>query len=273
MLLQNPFSKAVSLLCLAALLAWQILPLLPLFMWSVARNWSFPDILPTAWSVAAWTYVFSNSTGVAASLAQTAVIGTATTCLALVVGIPAGRALAAKQFYGKGFLEMTVLAPLIVPTIATALGSHLLFLKLGLTGTFTGVILSHLVPALPYVIFVMSGVFANIDLRMEQQARTLGATATQTFYHVTLPAVGPGVAVAALFAFLVSWSQYVLTLVIGSGHVITLPLLLFNFVTAGRNDIMGALAVTYAIPCAALLILTARYLSGRHTSLANLNRR
>ncbi|MEI2691740.1 MAG: ABC transporter permease subunit [Anaerolineae bacterium] len=61
----------------------------------------------------------------------------------------------------------------------------------------------------------------------------LGAGPWRIFWHVTLPAIFPGVVVAALFAFLISWSQYLLTLLIGGGSVITLPVLLLAFANSG----------------------------------------
>lgn len=127
--------------------------------------------------------------------------------------------------------------------------------------------LVHLVPTLPYMVLVMSGIFANYDIAFEEQARSLGANALQTFWHVTLPAILPGVIVGALFAFLVSWGQYILTLLIGGGRVITLPLLLFNFATSGRNDIAGAIGVLYVLPGILVLVLTARFLTGTNAAV------
>ena len=120
-------------------------------------------------------------------------------------------------------------------------GLHGLFLRLGLTGSIPGVILAHLIPVLPYMTLIMAAVFARFDPRFEAQARSLGATPFQTFRTVTLPAILPGLLIAGLFAFLVSWSQYLLTFAIGGGRVQTLPLLLFSFASAGRNDITAAL--------------------------------
>ena len=80
-----------------------------------------------------------------------------------------------------------ILAPVIVPGIAVALGLHSVFIQLGLTNTLAGVMLVHLVPTLPYMTLVMAGIFANYDPAFEQQARSLGASPLQTFRHVTLP--------------------------------------------------------------------------------------
>jgi putative spermidine/putrescine transport system permease protein len=122
------------------------------------------------------------------------------------------------------------------------------------------------------MILVMSGIFANQDPAYEAQARSLGASPWQTFRHVTLPAILPGIIAGALFTFLVSWSQYILTLLIGGGRVVTLPLLLFNFATSGRNDITGAIAMIYILPGVLILLFTAKYLSGQNRALTGLGR-
>jgi putative spermidine/putrescine transport system permease protein len=122
------------------------------------------------------------------------------------------------------------------------------------------------------MVLVMAGVFANHDSAFEDQARTLGAGPLRVWWHVTLPAILPGVIAGALFAFLVSWSQYILTLLIGGGRVVTLPLLLFNFATAGRNDITGAIAVLYILPGILVLLVSARYLTGRSAAVGGFGR-
>lgn len=87
-----------------------------------------------------------------------------------------------------------------------------------------------------------------------------------------MPAILPGIVVGGLFAFLVSWSQYVLTLLIGGGRVVTLPLLLFNYASAGRNDLTGAIGVLYVLPGLVVLLFTARYLSGSNAAISGLGR-
>lgn len=128
-------------------------------------------------------------------------------------------------------------------------------------------ILAHLIPTLPYMVLIMAAVFSRFDTAHEDQARSLGARPWQVWWHVTLPAIRPGLMTACLFAFLVSWSQYLLTLVIGGGRVQTLPLTLFSFASAGRNDVTGAIALIYILPGLLVLALTARHLTGRHPAL------
>ena len=246
----------------ALLALWLVLPLVPLAIWSFAHGWRFPDLLPQAWSLKAWAQALSPASGVLHSLALTTLIALATTALALVVALPAGRALGLHAFRGKRLVLALILAPAILPGIATALGLHGVFLHLGLTGGPTGVILAHLIPTLPYAVLILTAVFAGFDPEIAAQARSLGARPWQVLRHVTLPAIWPGVLTAALFVFLVSWSQYLLTLAIGGGRVQTLPLTLFSYASAGRNDMTGAIALIYILPGIVVLALTARRVTG-----------
>ena len=248
---------------IAMLITWLILPMVPLAIWSFSRSWFFPDLTPSVWSLNAWRFALSDASQVIEKLWLTIWISVCATILAVLAGVPAGRALGLYNFRGKQVVELLILAPTIVPGIAVAMGIHVVFIRLGLTNSVSGVILVHLIPTLPYMVLVMSGIFANFDPAFEEQARSLGASPLKTFWYVTLPAILPGVIVGALFAFLVSWSQYILTLLIGGGRVLTLPLLLFTFASSGRNDVTGAISVIYILPGIIILILTARHLSGR----------
>lgn len=264
--------RSIRVLSGIVLIVWLILPLVPLAIWSFARGWRFPSLLPNEWTLQAWEYAFSPTSGVLDSLWLTIWIALCATALSILIGVPAGRALGMYKFRGKGIVELLILAPVIVPGIAVALGIHGVFISLGLTNTVNGVILVHLIPTLPYMTLVMAGIFANYDPAFEQQARSLGASPLKTFWYVTLPAIMPGIVVGGLFAFLVSWSQYILTLLIGGGRVVTLPLLLFNFATSGRNDIAGAIGMIYILPGILILLLTARQLSGRSGAVGGFGR-
>lgn len=261
-------SDRLRLLAGLALALWMVLPILPLAVWSVAHGWRFPDVSPQDWSLRAWSFALSGRSGILQSFALTSFIALATTLLSALIGVPAGRALGLYRFRGKGLVTLFLLAPAVLPGIAVAFGLHGVFLRLGLAGTVTGVILAHLVPVLPYMTLVMAAVFSRFDPDLEAQARTLGATPWKTFRRVTLPAILPGLMTAMLFAFLVSWSQYLITLAIGGGRVQTLPLLLFSFASAGRNDITGAVGLLYILPGLLVLILTARQVTGRGAAMA-----
>lgn len=250
-----------------ALAGWLVLPVLPLAVWSVAQGWRFPDLFPAETTTAAWVYALSPQSGVLQSFGITTLIAAVTTLIAALIGLPAGRALGLHRFRGRNLVFLLLLAPAIVPGIAVVFGLHGILLRLGLAGTIPGVILAHLVPVLPYMTLVLAAVFSRFDPAFEQQARSLGATPWQAFRTVTLPAILPGLMTAALFSFLVSWSQYLLTLAVGGGRVQTLPLVLFSFVSAGRNDLAAAMALLYILPGVLILAVTARRITGRGAAL------
>jgi putative spermidine/putrescine transport system permease protein len=260
----NPTGRSFAALILVI---WSILPLVPLAIWSFARGWRYPDLWPSEVSLAAWTFAMSDRSGVMASLLVSSFISTVVAVLAMAMAIPAARILALHHFAATTLIGTAFVVPILMPGIVVAMGLHGVFLAMGLTNTLTGVIVVHLVPTVPYAVLIMVGIFARYDTAHEDQARCLGARPAQVFWHITLPAVLPGVLVGGLFAFLISWSQFILTLMIGGGRVTTLPLLLFGFATSGRNDLTGAIGVIYVLPGLLILLATSRALTGRHAAM------
>jgi putative spermidine/putrescine transport system permease protein len=139
------------------------------------------------------------------------------------------------------------------PPIALGTGLQVALLAAGLGGTAAGVLVAHLVPATAYAALLLAGAFTLLDPRAEEAARTLGASPRQTLARVVLPAVARPAAEAAAVAFLVSWSQVALTLVVGGGAVRTLPLELFAYVRAGEDARAAVGALLLAAPAAAAL--------------------
>jgi len=176
------------------------------------------------------------------------------------------------RFRGKRWLEFLILLPTMVPPLTVGMGLSINFLRLGLGGTLLGVALVHLVPVMPYVVLTLSGVFANYSPENEEQARSLGAGPLAVFRHITMPAIFPGLVVAALFAFLISWSQYTLTFLIGAGRVITMPVLLFSSASGGDNPVIAAQSLLFVGPALLILVLTSRFLSGAETGVQGFGR-
>lgn len=256
-------ARSVRSVALAILLVALVAPMVPILLWSFARGWFYPALLPTTWTLAPWATAFSPASDLARALGLSLVISSATSVLAMLIGTPAGRALGGARFPGKSAVEALVLAPILVPGLAVAMGLHTLLIRIGLAGTLPGVVLVQLVPTVPYVILVSAAVFARLDPGYETQARLLGASPARAFVAVTLPMVAPGLATAAAFAFLVSWNQYALTLLVGGGRVVTLPLILGQSIAAGRTDLAAVAAVVTILPGLVVMALSARFAAGR----------
>lgn len=247
----------IGLLVVAALVA---LPFLPLFLWAFAGEWSFPDLLPSEWSLRGVYYLLEPGGGVLEATVNSLLIGGAVAVAAVAVGLPAGMALGGYEWRMKGVVIFFILLPILVPPLAATMGIHLTFIRLGLADTGIGVFLVHLVPTVPYTAIILTSVFAERTGDLEEAARTLGASPWQAFRHVTLPEVAPGVAVAGLFAFLISWGQYILTVLIGGGNIVTLPMLLFSAASGNDPVVTSALALVFAAPAVLALVVALRYL-------------
>lgn len=237
-----------------------LLPFLPLFVWSFARGWYFPQIIPEQWTLQHWIQLLSPTSRVLEGLWQSLAIALITTTLSLLIGLPAGRALGTMQFPGKEGLKLFLLTPIIVSPLATLMGIQFVFIRLGLNATLLGVILVHLMPTIPYMTLVLASVFANFDLGYETQARSLGASPFQVFAQVTLPLIAPGIVVGSLFAFLISWNEFLLTFFVGAGQVFTLPMVLFTLLQGGNNGLVSAVAITSVIPGLLFLLLASKAL-------------
>jgi putative spermidine/putrescine transport system permease protein len=192
--------------------------------------------------------------------------------LATLIGAAAGRAIGLYAFPGRRGVQLLLLAPVIVPTLAVTLGIQVYFIRYGLADSVAGVVLVQLIPTVPYVSLVMAASFAGLDVDIEDAGRVLGAGPVRRLVHVTLPAVAPGLAVAALFAFLISWSEYILTLLIGGGTVRTLPLLLFALIGSADLTAAAALSLVIAAPPVLLVGLTARFLTGASPAVVGFGR-
>ena len=252
--------KAAKALAVAAIIGLAATPLALLTARSLAQSWYWPSLLPPAWSIRAWRYVFSPAAEVLPSLATSLSIALIVTLFAVTIALPASRVLAWQEFRGKRAVIFALLLPVLTPPLAATMGVHSLFLRYGLTDTWAGVALSHLIATVPYATLMLTGSFSRLDPDYEAQARTLGARAFDVWRHVTFPAIAPGLAVAASFAFLISWSQYLTTLLIGGGRVVTLPLTLVAFQRGGDEAIAAALSLVFLAPTAAVAFSVARFL-------------
>ena len=248
----------------ATLVTAVLLPFTVLILWSFSARWFYPQLLPAQWGLRAWQYVFGTAgTQIVSGLIQSISVALVTAAVSVVIGVPAGRALGLYDFRGKDLISVMLLLPVIVPPLCVAMGLHLWSIKLGLAETFSGVVLVHLTFCLPYSIFVMWGVFSNYNPDYENQARSLGANFWQATTRVMLPLVLPGIVVAGLFSFLLSWSQYLSTLIIGGGRITTLPILLFALMGSGDRPVAAAVSIVFVVPAFLALLFSARYLGGK----------
>lgn len=147
-----------------------------------------------------------------------------------------------------------LLLPMIVPSIIIAVALYSAFAKLGIVGTVFGLIVAHTILTLPFVVINVSAVIQKLDWRMVDAARSLGADPATAFRKVTLPAILPGVLAGAVFAFLTSFDEVVVTLFISGIDSVTLPVQMWNGI---RFEVSPAVAAASCILLAlSILVLS-----------------
>ena len=166
------------------------------------------------------------------ALKNSMIIATATTVLATILGTLAAYGLTSVEFRFKPLLMALLISPMMVPLVITALAAYFLFARVGLAGTFTGMILAHTVLAVPFVVITVTATLQGFDRNLVRAAQSLGAKPIAAFFGVTLPLIMPGVISGAIFAFVTSFDEIVVALFVASPAQFTLPRQLF----AGLRD-------------------------------------
>ena len=242
---------------LALLAVSSLAPFALLAAASVGRDWFWPALLPPRLSADAWRALLGGGARFAAAAATSAALALGTGVLAVVAGFPAARALARLHRRLRHLAAAALFLPVAAPPIALGVGLQVSFLTLGLGGTLAGVLLAHAVPAVAYAALYLLGVVAQLDPRLEDEARALGATPRQTLVRVVLPALRRPLAEAFVLGALVSWAQVPLTLLVGGGAVSTLPLEVLAYARAGQDRWAAAGALALVIPALAALAAVA----------------
>lgn len=245
--------RLLSLFAFITLIIFVIVPFVPLLLSSLSFGWRWPAVLPESWSFRAWEYVL-NDVRTWQAVGISIWISLIVTAANILLAIPAANALMRYPVRGRWLFEAIIFAPIIIPPFISVMGIHLTFLRLGLTETVVGVVLAHIAPTLPYMFRAVMISYQTLSADWEDQARMLGARALPRFFHVVLPHLLPGIMAGASLSVLISLSQYLITFIIGAGQVVTLPILLFPFVSGGDPGIASAYSLLYAAIAIAALV-------------------
>lgn len=258
--------RLLTILIVTAVVA----PLVPLVLWSGAGSWPYPDLLPTDGTTRGLSMIVSARAWHA--LVTSTVVAISVSVLSCAIGLPAGRAVGLHRFRGRRLVQFLLLAPVIVPGLAVILGVQVFFIRWGLSETIIGVVLVQLVLTVPYAATILGGAFESFDEDLEHQARVLGAGSARITALVTIPVLAPALFASALLTFLISWSEYILTLLIGGGQVQTLPLLLFATIGSSDTTAAAALGLLVVVPPVLLVLVASRLLRSRGGMLMSMAR-
>jgi len=207
-----------------------------------------------------WTRAVKNSL----------LIAPVATLISVSLGTLAAIGLSQSHVPGKRAIMAILISPMIVPLIISATGMYFFYSKIGIVGTYWGVVLAHAVLGIPFVIITVTATLVGFDRSLTRAAANMGADPVTTFFRVQMPLILPGVISGGLFAFITSFDEVVVVLFIGSAELQTLPWQMF---TGLREQISPTIlaAATILVGISILLLSTVELLRRRSERLRGMS--
>ncbi len=151
------------------------------------------------------------------------------------------------RFLSRESLNTIFILPLIVPWIVTGIAVLTFYNLIGLQGTFTSLIIGHILITMPFVVIIVSSQLYGLDRSVEEAAKNLGATEVRTFYEITLPILAPSIVAGMLFAFTISFDNFTQTFFWASIDNETLPLVIYSMIRTGVQPTVNAIGTIIVI--------------------------
>jgi len=188
---------------LAAFVLFITLPFVMVLLEAFGSEWFGMRLLPKVWTLK-WFGWAAATVDIGQVLINTAVIAVLATIVSLLLAIPTAWAIARYRLPLASLLMGAILFPRMIPEITFALGVARLSYDLGLSNTYVGIALAHVILAAPFAVLVLTSTFEGMDDRLLEAGTVLGCNTAQLFRRVILPLALPGIVAAALFSFLSS---------------------------------------------------------------------
>ena len=179
------------------------------------------------------------------------IVGLCAVIFSLILGLPAAYSIAR---YKQKKLAMFILLARLMPGISFLMPWYIIFSRLGLMDSYTALILSHMLIALPIVVWIMATYFRAIPPEMEESAMVDGATRQYAFMAIILPLSGPGIITATTLSFIFSWNNFMFSQVLSMEKTKTLPIAVYNFLSYAEVDWGGVMAAAVAIMTPAIIL-------------------
>jgi multiple sugar transport system permease protein len=195
-------------------------------------------------------------------LINSLVVAVGTTVGSLVLGILAGYGFARFRFLGSEAVRFLVLVTRMVPRTVLVVPYFLMMQKVGLLDTYTGLVIAYISFALPFTIWLLIGFFMDVPIEIEEAAMIDGCGRLAVLLRVVIPVVAPGLVVAAIFAFLVAWNEFLFALILSGVNAKTLPVVIAGFTTdiGPLYGEMSAAAVMVMLPNIVMTVALQRFL-------------
>jgi len=203
-----------------------------------------------------WYGELFRDAAIMAALKNSLIVAVISTLISTLFGTMAALVMERYQFGGKLALDALLYLPIIIPEIAMAVMLLLFFVLARVTLSLSTVIIAHVAFNISFVTVVVRARLVGFDRRLEEAAQDLGANELQTFWHVTLPLLMPGILGGALLAFTLSLDDFVITFFTAGVGATTLPLRIYSMVKLGITPEINAVSTLLVVASMSLLLLS-----------------
>jgi putative spermidine/putrescine transport system permease protein len=243
-------SRIALLLFCSLVLLYLILPVLVIvpMSFSSARFLTFP---PPSLSTR-WYHEYLGNAAWMQATRVTLTVALLTVLIATPLGVAAAYAISQSKLRLMRMIQLTLMLPLVVPIIITAVGIFFVYARIGLIATLSGLVLANVMLALPYVVTSVVAGLQSFDATQEMVARSLGMGRLRSFFIVTLPQIKASVVTGSIFAFISAMDETVVGLFISGGQYQPLTKRMF---TALRDEIDPTIAAISTLMTAASFLL------------------
>jgi len=205
-----------------------------------------------------WYQALAEDGGLKAAALRSIEIALWTTLLSTILGVMASLAFFRYDFAGKRFLQAMLFPPMAIPWLITGTAMLIFFFAIGIGRGLHAILLGHVALALPYVIIVVGARLRTFSPELELAARSLGASGWQITWRVTLPAITPGVVAGALFAFAVSFDQFVVSYFLSDPGETTLPVEIYSAIRKGFTPEINAISTIIIVVSMGTMLIVSR---------------
>jgi multiple sugar transport system permease protein len=169
--------------------------------------------------------------GFSSNLWHSVVVAVASSLVALLVGIPAAYRLSRHRSRFQGVFLLALLAARLLPAMVLSVPLFILATKLGLSGSFVGVVAAHLTFSIPFTVWMMRGFFLAVPTSLDEAAKLDGCNEAAAFFRIVLPLTKGGIAATAIFLLINSWNEFLFALILTGRDTSTLPVAIPNLLT------------------------------------------